>query len=277
MKTIIVPIDFSNHSEYALKAAALLAKKNNDQILALHMLDIQSTSLNESGSYIQEKTAFLLQIAKKRFQNFLKKDYLEGVKVSPMIKHYKVFSEINEVAKQENADLIIMGSHGASGFKEFFVGSNSEKVIRFSEIPVMIIKNDLENFDFDDIVYATDFSRESVGAYLRIQSIIADFGGKMHLLYVNTPYDNFKTTSEMETLAMEFLLVADGNTEKLKEVNFICDRTVEKGILNFSNSVGADLIAVSTHARKGLSHVFRGSLSEDVANHATLPIITVKM
>ena len=71
--------------------------------------------------------------------------------------------------------------------------------------------------------------------------------------------------------------MAEGNSEKLKDVHFICDRTVEKGIISFANSVGADLIAVSTHARKGLSHVFMGSLSEDIANHAALPILTVKM
>ena len=277
MKTIIVPIDFSKHSEYALKAAALLAKKNNDAIIALHMLDLQMSSLNESVSYHQEKTAFLLQLAKKRLQKFLKKEYLEDVKVTSIIKHYKVFSEISEVAKQENADLIIMGSHGATGFKEFFVGSNTEKVIRFSEIPVMIVKNDLTDFDFEEVVYATDFSKESVGAYIRMKSLIEDFGGKMNLLYVNTPFDNFKTTAEMEKMAADFFMVADGNTKKMKEVSFVCDKSVEKGIFNFSNSVGADMIAMSTHGRKGLSHIFKGSLSEDVANHAALSILTVKI
>lgn len=277
MKTIIVPVDFSEHSEYALKAAGALAKKRNSEILALHMLDMHTASMNESGSYHQERTAFLLQMAKKRFQNFLKKDYLQGVNVTPIIKHFKVFSEVNEVAKKENADLIVMGSHGATGLKELFLGSNAEKVIRFSEIPVMIVKNDLENFDFEEVVYATDFSRESIGAYLQTKSIVEDLGGKLHVLYVNTPYDNFKTTAEMHQMAAEFLIAAEGNAEKLKEVSFVCDRTIEKGILNFANSVGADLIAVSTHGRKGLSHVFRGSLSEDIANHATLPILTVKM
>lgn len=277
MKTIIVPVDFSEYSEYALKAAAALAKKRNSEILALHMLDMHMASMNESGSYHQEQTAFLLQYAKKRFQNFLKKEYLQDVKVTPIIKHFKVFSEVNEVAKKENADLIVMGSHGASGLKELLLGSNTEKVIRFSEIPVMIVKSDLESFDFEEIVYATDLSRESIGAYLQTKSVVEDLGGKLHMLFVNTPYDNFKTTTEMHQLAADFLIAAEGNAEKLKEVSFVCDRTIEKGILNFANSIGADLIAVSTHGRKGLSHVFKGSLSEDIANHATLPILTVKM
>ena len=219
----------------------------------------------------------MLELAKKRFKNFLNKDFLKGVKVAPMVKHFKIFSEINDIAKKENADLIIMGSHGATGFKELFLGSNTEKVIRFSDIPVLIIKNDLESFEFSDIVYATDLSKESVDAFIRMKSIVEDFGGKMHIVHVNTPYDNFKTSAEMDQEAQEFLTTAEGNSESLKDIAFVCDRTVEKGIISYANSVGADLIAVSTHARKGLSHVFRGSLSEDIANHAALPIMTVKI
>ena len=178
MKTIIVLIDFSDHSEYALKTASFIAKKQDAQILAVHMLDIQSDHLNESPSYIQEKTAFLLQLAKKRFRAFLKKDYLKSLKVTPLVKHFKVFSEINDLAKVENADLIIMGSHGASGLKELFIGSNTKKVIRFSEIPVMVIKKGLKDFDFENVVYATDFSLESIDAYVRIKRITESFKGK---------------------------------------------------------------------------------------------------
>lgn len=277
MKTIIVPVDFSKHSEYALKVAASLAKNNKAEIIAMHMLDLQTALMNESENYHLERTAFLLELAKKRFKGFLNKEYLKGVKVVPMVKHYKIFSEVNDVAKQENADLIVMGSHGATGFKELFLGSNTEKVIRFAEVPVLIIKSDLESFKFKNIVYATDLSIESVGAFIQMKSIVEDFGGKMHIVHVNTPYDNFRTTLEMDLEAKDFFQTAEGNQDLVKDVTFVCDRTVEKGIINYANSVGADLIAVSTHARKGLSHVFRGSLSEDIANHAALPILTVKI
>ena len=277
MKKIIVPVDFSQHSEYALKAAALLAKKQKAEIYALHMLDMVENSVNESLNYQHEKTIFLLKLAEKKFKTFLNKEYLKGLKVNPIIKHYKVFSEINEIAKEENADLIIMGSHGASGLKEFFVGSNTEKVIRFSDIPVLVVKNELSDLTFENIVFPTDFSDELVNTYTQAKQVVKAFNGKLHLLYVNTPYDNFKTSAEMENLAVSFLTKAEGNINKLNDINFVSDRSIEKGILNFSNSVGADLIAVSTHGRKGLSHVFRGSLSEDIANHSSLPILTFKI
>ena len=61
--------------------------------------------------------------------------------------------------EEVNADLIIMGSHGASGLKELLTGSNTEKVIRFAEAPVLVLKSELKDVDFSDIVFATDFSR----------------------------------------------------------------------------------------------------------------------
>jgi nucleotide-binding universal stress UspA family protein len=277
MKKLIVPIDFSNHSEYALKAAALLAKKNNASIYALHMLDLQEMSLSESVSFQQEKAVFFLKLAEKKFKKFLQKEYLEDVHIIPVIKHFKVFSEINTIAEEINADLIIMGSHGVSGLKEFFVGSNTEKVVRYATIPVLIIKNELVNLDFSDIVFTTDFSKESIPAFKKALKSLAFLNAKKHILYVNLPNENFKTTSDMDAMANSFLLKAEGNVDRLINVNFVCDRTIEKGIFNFSNAIGADLISVITHGRKGISHIFAGSIAEDVANHSTLPIITFKI
>ena len=277
MKKIIIPIDFSEYSEHALKAAALLSKKIDVEIYALHMLDLQEFNLSHSLDYSQEQGVFFLKLAEKKLQKFLQKDFLKEVKVVPLIKRYKVFSEVNAIAKEINADLIIMGSHGASGLKEFFTGSNTEKVIRYADIPVLILKNELKNLDFADIVIATDFSDETILAYKGILTFLDFLGARKHLLFVNLPNEKFKTTPEMDTLANNFLMSAEGNADRLINANFVCARTVEEGILSFSDAVGADLIALITHGRKGLAHVFSGSISEDISNHSALPIITFKI
>lgn len=277
MKKIIVPIDFSIHSEYALKTAALIAKKNNAELYVLHMLDLQDITLSESENYQQEKAMFFLKLAEKKFKEFLKKDYLEDVKVFPVINHYKVFSQVNSIAEEVGADIIIMGSHGVSGLKEFFIGSNTEKVIRYSNIPVLVIKNEMLNTDFSDVVVATNFSEKSIPAFKRMLKALDFLNAQKHILYVNLPNEDFKTTPEMESMANNFLMKAEGNTDRMINVNYVCARSVEKGILNFSNAVGADLISVITHGRKGLSHIFAGSIAEDIANHSTLPIITLKI
>ncbi|MCL7764359.1 universal stress protein [Polaribacter sp. Z014] len=277
MKKIIVPIDFSKYSEFALKTAALLAKKYNATVYAMHMLDMQEVSLTESEDNQQEKAIFFLKLAEKKFKDFLKKDYLEGIKIIPIIKHFKVFSEINEIAEEIKADLIIMGSQGTGGVKGFFIGSNTEKVVRFSNLPVLVIKNEMVNADFSDIVVATDFSEESIPAFNRMLKALDFLNAQKHILYVNLPNEEFKTTTEMERMANNFLLKAEGDVHRMINVNYVCDRTIEKGILSFSNAVGADLISVITHGRQGLSHIFAGSVAEDVANHSTLPIITIKI
>ena len=99
----------------------------------------------------------------------------------------------------------------------------------------------------------------------------------MNLVYVNLPGESFKSTAEMEGKVVTFLKNAEGNLESLSKVTYVSDYTVEQGISNFANLIGADLVAVATHGRKGIAHFFEGSISEDVANHSTLPVMTFKI
>lgn len=276
MKKIIVPIDFSEYSEYALEAAAILAKKNNAEIFALHMLEMSNAVYTTTGESEQPKMLFYLRLAEQKFQEFLKRDFLEGVKVTPIVKNFKVFSEVSEVAEDQGADLIVMGSHGVSGFTEVFVGSNTEKVVRHSKLPVLVIKQKPSHLNFENVVYASDFSEQSVDVYKRALNTLG-VDSKVNLLYVNVPGENFKSTAEMEQNVANFLLKAEGNMNNLNKVHYVSDYSIQKGIINFSNVSGADLIVMPTHGRKGLAHFFEGSISEDMANRANLPVMTFKI
>lgn len=274
MKKIIVPIDFSEHSEYALRTAAKLAKKSNAELLALHMLEMSDVILTESDSQQQQKAVFFLKLVEQKFETFLDKEYLKNVNVTPIVKHYKVFSEVNDVAKEHDADLIVMGSHGTSGFKEFFVGSNTERVVRNSETPVLVIKTEIKDANFGTAVFATNFEEENVRPYLNATSMFEVLDAKLILLYVNLPNEHFKSSVEIEKKIAEFLITADGNLDKLNDVAYQADYTVEQGVMNYANKVGADIIAIPTHGRKGISHFFAGSIGEDIANHSPLPVMT---
>jgi len=277
MKTIIVPIDFSQHSEYALKAAAKLAKKFEAELLALHMLEMSDAVFTASEASQNEKTMFYLQLAEQKFEDFLKKDYLEDVKVKPIIKHFKVFSEVNDVAIKNNADLIVMGSHGTSGMKEFFIGSNTERVVRHSDIPVLVVKNEIKNVSFDEVVFACDFSEGVIEPFLKAVNFFKKIKTNMNIVYVNLPNDRFKSSIEIEKRVVNFLTKAEQNLDRMKDVHYVSDYTVEDGVLNFANKIGADVVAMPTHGRTGLAHFLEGSLGEDIANHATLPVITFKI
>ena len=277
MNKIIVPIDFSKHSEYALETAAILAKKNNSEIIALHMLEMAHNVLTDSDDDQQMQTVFFLKLAETKFQEFLERDYLKGINVTPVVKHFKVFREVNDVAEQHHADLVVMGSHGSSGLTEIFVGSNTEKVVRHSNIPVLIVKKEPVNLQFDTVVFACDFSEEMVEPYLKACQFFDNSNSTLKLLYVNLPGERFKSSTEMEATVAKFLEKADGNLDKINDIHYISDYTVEEGVLTFANIVGGDLIAIPTHGRRGISHFFSGSIGEDIANHSTLPVITFKI
>lgn len=277
MKKIIVPVDFSQHSEYALETAAVLASSKNAELIVLHMLELSNAMLTKDGKEVQAQTIFFLKLAEKKFKEFLNKDYLKDIKVTPLVKHFNVFNEVSEVAKEHNADLIVMGSHGTSGLKEMFVGSNTEKVVRYSDIPVLVVKHNPILTDFDTVVFACDFSDDAIEPYLRALNMFKKLGSKAHLLYVNLPNENFRSSVEMESKVANFLKKAEGNLSKINTVAYVSDYSVEKGVINYSNVVGADLIATLTRGKKGLAHFIDGSVSEDIANHSVLPVMTFKI
>ena len=273
MKSIIVPIDFSDQSEKALKVAASLAKQHKAELLVLHMLELSPAIMGESGYISQEQVVHLIKLGEQRFTDFLDKPYLKDIKMVPVIKHYKVFSEVAEVAKKHNADLIVMGSNGADGLQEIFIGSNTERVVRTSDVPVLVIKGDIENFKATNFVFASDFEEESVPALKKAKAMANLLGSKLHLVYINTPGDEFLSNNDANDKISKFLKAANVGME----VTIYNDYTVEKGILNYSKKVLADLIGLPTHGRRGLSHFFMGSIGEDVANHSEAPVITFKI
>lgn len=277
MKKLIVPIDFSEHSEYALETAASIAKKFNSDVYVVHMLQLSNAIITASADSLNEEAVFYLKLAEQKMETFLDRPYLKGVNVIPVIKHFMVFKEINELVKAQDADLIVMGSHGASGAKEVFIGSNAEKVVRHAEIPVLIVKHNPILVEFDTIIFASDFSEDSVESYIKAKSIFNKLDAKVQLVYVNTPNSDFKSSMEIDQLISKFLKIAEGNLDMIKDVAVVSDYSIEQGILNYANRAGADLIAVATHGRKGLAHFFEGSISEDVTNHSTLPVMTFKI
>ena len=102
---------------------------------------------------------------------------------------------------------------------------------------------------------------------------VMGFDATLHLVTVNTPND-FKSTGVAQETMDNFL---KGFNVKKVVTHIYNESNVEKGILNFASSINADLIGMSTHGRKGLSHFFNGSISEDLVNHAKRPVVTFKI
>lgn len=278
MKKILVPVDFSKHSEYALEVAAGIAKKQNAEIIALHMMGLNDSVITKNQSKEVFEAMYYMRLAEKRFAELLDKDYLNGITVTDAVHNYTVFSEINDVAKEMEIDLIVMGSHGSSGLKEVFVGSNTEKVVRTSEIPVLVIKHRHEKFNPQMGVFACDFLENSVGPYKRAKKVFEAFGINMQMLYVNLSGD-FRSTREIEKRILNFLELAEepNPLDSLNKVIQYNEYSVEAGIFGYSQVSNADIISLPTQGRQGLAHFFSGSIGEDVVNHSDLPVMTFRV
>jgi len=274
MKRILVPTDFSEHAEDALKVAAQIAKKNNSEIIILHMLELphQSNDAIMGGISIPESMLFMKK-ANEMLDEVASRPYLDDIPITEVVKMDKPIHGITQISKDYDIDLIIMGSHGSSGVEELLIGSNTEKVVRNSEIPVLIIKKSISNFNATNIVFASDFSDEAKKPFEKLLNFTKLFDSKLHLVTICTP-NSFKPTHSSEKAMTDFVSQFNISNYTTQIYN---DTNIEKGIINFSNKIDADIIGMCTHGRTGFAHFFNGSISEGLVNHAVRPIITLKI
>ncbi len=279
MKTILVPTDFSSHAENAVRAAASIASKNNARLILLHMAGMEDSLMTSEESNQALEAVFYYKKAEQQFAQLSKASYLQGVEVTPVLKKHRNFYEINEVAQEYDAQLIVMSSRGSNGLHELMIGSNTEKVVRTADIPVLVVKQFIAQFDLDMGVYASDFSLDSIPAFKKARKFFGQFNAAMNLVYVNTPNTDFKSSREIDLLIFNFFkeLGDPHPANRIEDVTVFSDYTVEQGVIAYSQMANADLIVVPTHGRKGWSHFLNGSITEDIANHAVRPVLTIKI
>ena len=161
------------------------------------MMGLSTAVLTKDESQEMFEAVYYMKLAEKRFSDFLDKDYLKGITIETTVQNYKEFHEINNVAKDFKADLIVMGSHGASGLKEVFVGSNTEKVVRTSDIPVLVVKNQIREFTMDKVVFACDFNIDFIEPFKKAWNFFEPLDTKFQVVFINTP-EKFISSQEME-------------------------------------------------------------------------------
>ena len=124
-------------------------------------------------------------------------EFLNNIKVHEIVRSDLEFGHIANTAKELDIDLIVMGSHGTSGFQEMFIGSNAEKIVRSSEVPVLVIKNNHEKFEVSNFVFASDFQNDNKKTYEQAINFATIFNSRIDLLMVNTA-SKFSTTKEAQ-------------------------------------------------------------------------------
>ena len=278
MKKILVPTDFSRPAELATEVATEIARKANAEIVLLHVIEVPSTesfSVEGQISKFEEWddklfTMKLIEISKKQLSATTKEIGSSGVKASYKLKIGNPFHGMRTTITDQNADLVVMGTSGRSKLEEMIIGSNTEKVVRHAKCPVLTVHEKLFDTNFKNIVYATSMSDDEKGFSDVLTNAQELFDATIHLVRVNTPM-NFKPDTVVKKLMENF---ARKLQLKNYTLNVFNDYSEEEGIIHFANTINADLIAMATHGRTGFAHVIAGSIAEDVANHATKPVLT---
>ena len=275
MYKILVPVDFSEKSNYAVKMAAKIGKNIEAEIYLLHLVELPSGIVDMgagSNFSIPESMMYLRKVKEKILD--LKATYFHDDQiVKYSIKFQNPFEGITDYVKKINANLIVMGSKGVSDFEEMIIGSNTEKVVRTSTIPVIVVKADSKKFKFKKLVFASNYDDENKVAFVDFLNFAKQFKTEIHLLKINTAssFENsFITKEKIKNFIKEFDLPK--NT-----IHIHNDESVVKGITNFAKEIEADLIALNTHGRSGLSSLFNSSIAKSVSKSVLRRVITFKI
>ncbi len=271
MKNILVPTDFSDCAQNAARAAMLVAAKFETNIHFLHIMP----STDESRHVPHNTTASIANPQKGHAQNELNllvaKATQLGLKAIPLLVLDKGNERVENYIKPLDIDLIVMGSHGATGIRELVIGSNTQRVVRHSSVPVLVIKNLIGDlFKIENIFFASTFEEDTTKAFDFVASFAKPWKAAVHILFINfvDKVTNQNTVNQVVRKLTEpypDLVCTSSSVEANDEV---------WGIHQFVEKIGGvDIIALTTHEKVGffLTH----SVAEDLVNHEELPVLVL--
>ncbi len=272
MKNLLIPTDFSVCAEYAVDAGMKLADRFDAKVHLFTKIDLPEDweNMNKKERLELEQTnqkvhhaLTLLDNIKKQFPDIEITTAYSGGKLVNAIKRYSV---------EHGIDFIVMGSHGASGKNEYFIGSNTQKVIRAVHCPVLVVKDKIAELDFSKVVFASSFNENEKAPFLHFKDFVKHFIPEIHLVAIHTsslfdpPYILSKEAMDtFKELCHPFPC----------QTHIFRDFTIERGIRSFSEEIGANLIGISNVHRHPVKRVLMGSNVEALINHSSLPVLSI--
>lgn len=272
MKTILVAIDFSKNAEHALEYALLFAEKMN---AGVQLIWVDDTSSDESvidtieGDLRREKKSYMNQLIKKY------QPVLADRKIEVMFRKGKVYQEITKAARQINADLIFAGTHGVTGFEQYWIGSNAYRIVTQAPCPVVTIRSEYEfKKSIKNILLPLDSSLETRQKLPYTCEVAMMFDATIHLLIVyNTPLkvirkriDKFGEEAEkcMKDKGVKYFF------EKLEADN------VAASILEYAESKKIDMITIMTDQGTTTANKFLGPYAQQLINNSLIPVMSLR-
>ena len=279
IKKILIPLDFSKTSLKALDHAVTIAKRSQASITLLHSADAFLVN-TEPGYFVpptfQEDYEKSIQTqSDKHLADIAERVRKKGImEVNCVTSFGRTTKVILDAARKMKADLVVMGTHGVSGVKEFFMGSNAFRVIREAKCPVLSVQRSSRSTGFRTILMPLrdkPHSREMVDYALDLARL---FGSTVHVLAVDTEF----TATHRKKVALQ----AQQIQEIAKHRGIVCKlKTIEhvymaETILKYAEKIGADLIVtVSSLDKEDITEYFTGPVSQQLVNHSPVPVLSI--
>ncbi len=281
---ILVPLDFSELGEKALHSAKKLATLFNGSVTLFHsylpvnemegpyMLGFGSTPIE---NYEEVETALYERLSEVAGENLP-----ENMIREPIVSVGSPAQAIVEEAK--DFDLIVMTTHGRTGFSRFFLGSVSEKVLRTSDKPVLIVNQEKELSNLNRILLTTDFSDNSKEAFPLATQIAQKAGARINLVHIFS-FDPQNEDSPAEpTVKLRRQRLEILAKEEMHKINDLVNTEVivskdspHEALLNYNLNNPHDLIVMSTVGRTGIDYLMMGSTTANLVRHGKSPILSI--
>ncbi len=269
MKTIIVPLDFSQESINGLDMAIMLANKTRSDIQMVHVMD---KHYNEDASLLAKE----LQIAKLKFEDIIKNCKEKSnakCRISYIINHGKIFREVTDLAEKKEDSVIVLSTHGNSGFEELFIGGNAYKITSHSKNPVITVRNSKISTNIDKIVLPLDMTlqtREKVPFTVKLAKL---FNSEIHIITVRATHLK-SIEKKLHKYAEQVTSYIDDHEIRSKTVhlegNNLTDITIE-----YSKSIKADLISIMTEQEKSVTNLLLGTYAHQMINKSDIPVLSI--
>jgi nucleotide-binding universal stress UspA family protein len=295
IRRILCPIDFSEASRHALEHAVVLAKWYESGITALHV--IQAPLFPQPPIFVAgfaEATAPAAPNHKAReeeLEAWLEPAHRVGIKTDAIVDDGNAAARILEHASSSQADLIVMGTHGLSGFERFMLGSVTEKVLRKATCPVMTMPPaaaTAAKIPYTRLLCPVDFSESSSAALRFTFSLAEEADADLTILHVvDSPDDDgllsqrfdepeFRRAVEEEARRRLEALVTDDVRVWCKPATKVAYGKPYREILQMAEGEGTDLIVIGVRGRNALDLTVFGSTTNQVVRRAPCPVLTMK-
>ena len=268
MKNIIIPIDFSEDSLKGIELARLFSRKQYTNIQLVYVQK-KSSDYNSPGYFDEEN-----KWAEKKFKEILAsyEPRLENdSKLRYIIKSGKIYKEIVSQVESYKEAMVIASTHGASGFEEFFMGSNAFKIISATERPVLTTRTGKIPDDFSNIVMPLDITFDTRQKVPITADLAELFGAEVHIITVSSSRGK-RITGRLEAYSNQAAGYFRARKVPFRQKSLYGENVVDLTVV-YADSVNADMITIMKEQSRSLT--IMGNMTHQLLNHATIPVLTL--